>query len=92
MTELEPLKMEAQCYCTSFQLADYISKSYPVGSFSLVREIIEKYLAQEGTIIEYTKLKHQVEEHEITALLGVFAHILLLMDKECLPKKFLVVI
>lgn len=92
MTELEPLKMESQCYCTSFQLADYISKSYPVGSFSLVREIIEKYLAQEGTIIEYTKLKHQVEEHEITTLLGVFSHILLLMDKECLPKKFLVIL
>ena len=92
MAELEPLKMESQCYCTSFQLADYISKSYPVGSFSLVREIIEQYLTQEGTILEYTKLKYQVEEHEITSLLGVFAHILLLMDKGCLPTKFIVIV
>ena len=91
MTDLEPLKLDMQYYCTSFQLANYIAKLYPVVRVSEIQELIIKYIGQEGNILEYAKLKHQVDEHEVTAFLRVFANIVYLMEKECLPKQFIVI-
>ena len=92
MTDLEPLKLDTQYYCTAFQLASYIAKLYPVVRVSEIQELITKYISQEGNLLEYTKLKHQVAEHEVTALLCVFSNIVHLMEKECLPKQFLVIL
>ena len=91
MPDLEPLNLDTQYYCTSFQLANYVSKLYSMVDVSWIQELITKYISQEGNVLEYTKLKHQVDEHEITALLQVFANIVCLMEKECLPKQFLVI-
>ncbi len=91
MIDLEPLKLNTQCYCTSFQLANYIAKLYPVVKVSEIQELIIKYVGQEGNVLEYTKLKQQVDKHEVTAFLRVFANIVYLMEKECLPKQFLVI-
>ena len=91
-TDLEPLKLNTQCYCTSFQLANYIAKLYPVVKIPEIQELIIKYIGQEGNVLEYDILKHQVDEHEVTALLRVFSNIVYLMEKECLPKQFLVLV
>lgn len=92
MTDLEPLNLDTQYYCTSFQLANYISKLYPVVKVLEIQELITKYISQEGNVLAYNILKHQVDEHEITSLLRVFANIVYLMEKECLPKQFLVIL
>ena len=92
MTDLEPLTLNTQCYCTAFKLANYVTKLYPVVRVAEIQELITKYIKQEGNVLEYTKLKHQVAEHEITALLQVFSNIVQLMEKECLPKQFLVIL
>lgn len=92
MSDLEPLNLDTQCYCTAFQLANYIAKLYPVVRVTEIQELITKYISQEGNVLEYTKLKHQVDEHEVTAFLRVFTNIVYLMKKECLPKQFLVIL
>lgn len=92
MSELEPLKLDTQQYCTSFQLANYVAKLYPVVRVSEIQELITKYISHEGNLLEYTKLKHQVDEHEITSYLQVFVNIVCLMEKECLPKQFIVIL
>ena len=93
MSDLEPLKLDTQQYCTSFQLSNYISKLYPpVVRVSEIQDLIMKYISHEGNVLEYTKLKRQVDEHEITALLQVFTNIVYLMEKDCLPKQFLVIL
>ena len=92
MTDLEPLNLDTRCYCTAFQLANYIAKLYPVVRVAEIQELITKYIRQEGNMLEYTKLKHQVEEHEITALLQVFSNIVYLIENDCLPKQFIVIL
>lgn len=92
MSELEPFQLDTQCYCTSFQLANYVAKLYPVVRVAEIQELITKYIRQEGNVLEYTKLKHQVDEHEVTTFLRVFANIVYLMEKECLPKQFLIIL
>lgn len=92
MSDLEPLKLDTQCYCTAFQLAYYIAKLHPVVRVAEIQELITKYIQQEGNMLEYTKLKHQVEEHEITAYLQVFSTIVCLMENDCLPKQFIVIL
>ena len=92
LSNLEPLKLNTQCYCRALQLANYVAKLYPVVIVAEIQELITKYISREGNVLEYTKLKHQVDEHEVTAFLRVFANIVYLMEKECLPKKFLVIL
>ena len=92
MSDLEPLTLSTACYCTAFQLANYVAKLYPMVKVSEIQELIMQYIRQEGNVLAYTKLKHQVEEHEITAFLQVFSNIVQLMEKEYLPKEFLVIL